>query len=845
MADVNKLFDKGQKYLQKGKFESAVDAFTQVVKLEPDDEETLEILSDLYVRLKKPAESIRCLTRAADVYQRTNQPPKVIATYRKIAKIAPRDTRSLLKLAGLLERSRKATDALEIYRQTAKIFLAAKNHGQAYECYRKIVDLDLDKLEDRIQLGELAIQQQQPVEAASAFLRAGNLAKKAGDEDQCLQLLERSHELDPKVELTRLGLAEAYSRRGRPQDVIRLLDSLPAEKRESESVLQILAESYLEIQDFDKAEPICLKLYEKKPDSLPLVVKLIGGWIKSGQTDKVEKLLGSLKESFFRQGKRAEYAKIVEQAYEADETNIPLLILLSDLYNELNQDDKYRMTLIRLFTHYLGGEAYKKASDILERMIELDPYEGEMQNRLLSLEGHLDPQLYNSIASRLRQTLGSTVDETLVQAGKEPVGEVGLLEDLLLEAEIFAQYQLTRKVKDQLEKINKLHPGAEENNPRLKELYESIGFTPSKPQAAPTPAPASNQAADKVPEPAAPVESLDDLKKVTALVGNIYREVSPQGVLKRSVEEIGKWLRVSRCWGALGSADGAPNISREYCSTSTQVSDANAALKLYAVLMKQVAGKPDGWAVDDVAQESPLSAVKKELQTLGIRSLLAVPLLEGDQPIGLIVLEACGNPRPWKPNESLLLKTLGSQIAIALNTTQLRRLVRTLAGTDSSTGFLPRSAYLDCLMAEVSRAKDQDTSVSVSLFELDKGAALYGKVGDKGLQELMEAVAKSILGSVRQTDITIRYSPYSIALIFPDTPLEPAAKVAEKLRAGMTRIRMAGKPVSYCGAVAEVRLGQDFEAADGVTELINRIEGALVMAQKKGGNRTVISKFSS
>ena len=47
MANVNKLFDKGQKYLQKGKYESAVDAFNQVVKLEPDDEETLEILSDL------------------------------------------------------------------------------------------------------------------------------------------------------------------------------------------------------------------------------------------------------------------------------------------------------------------------------------------------------------------------------------------------------------------------------------------------------------------------------------------------------------------------------------------------------------------------------------------------------------------------------------------------------------------------------------------------------------------------------------------------------------------------------------------------------------------------------
>ena len=608
-------------------------------------------------------------------------------------------------------------------------------------------------------------------------------------------------------------------------------------------MLQILAEAFLETQDFEQAEPVCLKLYQKKPASFPLMAKLITGWIKTGKTDKAQALLSPLKEAFFKQGKRSEYVKIVEQAHEADENNIPLLILLSDLYNEMNQDEKYRMTLMRLFTHHIGSEAYRKGADILERMIALDPYEGEMQNRLLSLEGHLEPEIYNSIASRLRQTLGSTVDETLVQAGKEPVGKVDLLEDLMLEAEIFAQYQLSSKVKDQLEKINKLHPGAEKSNPRLKQLYESVSFTPSKAKAAPTPAP--KIAAEKVPEPAAPMESLEDLKKVTALVGNIYREVSPQGVLKRSVEEIGKWLKVSRCWGALGGPDNAPNFTREYCSSSTQASDAKAALRVYAVLTKQVTAKPDGWAVDDVGRAAPLSPVKKELQTLGIRSLLAVPLMEGDQPIGLIVLEACGNPRSWKPNEGLLLGTLGSQIAVALNTTKLRRLVRTLAGTDSNTGFLPRSAYLDCLMAEASRAKDQDTPVSVSLFELDKGADHYGKVGDKGLQELMETVGKTILASVRQTDITIRYSPYSIALIFPDTPLEPAAKVAEKLRAGMTRIRMAGKPVSYCGAVGAVQLGQDFEPADGVTELINRIEGALIEAQKRGGNRTVISRFSS
>jgi hypothetical protein len=52
------------------------------------------------------------------------------------------------------------------------------------------------------------------------------------------------------------------------------------------------------------------------------------------------------------------------------------------------------------------------------------------------------------------------------------------------------------------------------------------------------------------------------------------------------------------------------------------------------------------------------------------------------------------------------------------------------------------------------------------------------------------------------------------------------------------------EPVTFCAAVCDVPLGTDFDAVDGVTEVINRLESSLDRAHKEGGKRIFISKFS-
>ena len=99
------------------------------------------------------------------------------------------------------------------------------------------------------------------------------------------------------------------------------------------------------------------------------------------------------------------------------------------------------------------------------------------------------------------------------------------------------------------------------------------------------------------------------------------------------------------------------------------------------------------------------------------------------------------------------------------------------------------------------KAESNNLAASISLLEMDNEVALHGKLGGKSLQEIMENIGKTIMISVRQSDITIRYSPYSVAIIFLDSNLKQATCVVQKLGGILTQVRRAGNPVTYCGTV--------------------------------------------
>jgi tetratricopeptide (TPR) repeat protein/GGDEF domain-containing protein len=847
MPDLEKLYEKADKYLQKQKFEAALETYQEIYKYDPNDEEVLLNLGDLSLKLNRTVEGLRYQAQLTDYYIKRNDPAKAVATCRKILKLSAQDTATLTKLASLLEKTQKNSEALQAYREALEIYRKAGSTAQAMDCLQHIVKLDPGNAEAHIELGELAARSRQPKVATPLFLQAAQLSREAGQEDRWAELVERAHRLDPSDEAASVAAAEVFLKKDRPADAVALLEPLSRSKPDDLLLLDLLTRGFMAVGDYSKAQPLCWKLYQSKPETLELVLKIAEGLLQAGALNDAVALVGKLKDRLFKEGKRNDFLKILEKIYEADESNLQVLEMLSNLYNEMNKEDGLRRSLTRLFNLYLAGEQYEKAADTLERILDVDPYGEGHYDRLLNLEGHIDAMWYRNIMARAQppSTARAAAAPGAGRGAAAPT-KTESLDDLIVEGEMYLQYQLSSKLTETLETIHRLFPGAEERNPRLRELYDLSGFTAKiSPAGAQATLPTSAAAGPlRAPAPT-PSAQIDELRKISEITANIYREATSQGVMQVAVSQLGRALNASRCWGALGGVDRPPTLTAEYCSPAASPSDLAAALKLYAALMRQAVTSPDGWALAEVTQASFLGPLLAEIQMLGIKSLLALPLLDKDEAAGLLLLEQCDAVRTWSPGETLLVKAISTQVVIAVNNTKLRRLVRSLAGSDPETGLLPRSSYLDCLLAEAARSKDQNQPLSVCLIEPDNTAALMKQLGDAGVQRYHQQLSKAMAVSLRQNDIAIRYSPLAIAVVFPDTALPQGGLAVEKVRRVFSQVKLDGATApNFCAAVCDVPLGPNFDAVDGVTEVINRLEASLEEARKEGGKRVLVSKFT-
>ncbi|MBZ5700066.1 MAG: GGDEF domain-containing protein, partial [Acidobacteriia bacterium] len=110
--------------------------------------------------------------------------------------------------------------------------------------------------------------------------------------------------------------------------------------------------------------------------------------------------------------------------------------------------------------------------------------------------------------------------------------------------------------------------------------------------------------------------------------------------------------------------------------------------------------------------------------------------------------------------------------------------------------------------------------------------------GEGPFERYMEQLGRAVQTIVRQTDLAVKYTSWSLAFILPDTPLSGARSLAEKLRkaAGSLRPPWDGIQVTTSVAIAEAIARQDFDSEDIVTDLINRAEAGLQEVRKRGGN---------
>ena len=397
------------------------------------------------------------------------------------------------------------------------------------------------------------------------------------------------------------------------------------------------------------------------------------------------------------------------------------------------------------------------------------------------------------------------------------------------------------KAIERLERITKLSPHEEDRNDKLRLLFLNAGFTPKyDKKSASTKAPPLPGGVELPPPPAAKAADdggVDNFARVTEITRNIYRQSNVKGVLFATVNDVGRHWSASRCVAGLCSPGKPPSAALEYCAPGMPQSEVMAIVKLINGVQK-LAVERGVVMIQNAAAAPELASLKSIIDGLGVKSLLGVPLVDGDEPVGILILEQCDSDREWRTNDVMVLKTIADQIVLAVNNAKLRNLVKTLAVTDEKSGLLKRSSYIDVLLAEARRCAQQNSMFTVMLMNFGKGSALVKEIGEATVEGMMQSVGQTVCAHIRQNDVAVRYDRTTIALMLADTSEKNGFLVVDKLRKVFTETKIPNteRVMPMTVGIAEAAALAKFDAVDIVTEVINRAETALEGALGKGAN---------
>jgi tetratricopeptide (TPR) repeat protein/GGDEF domain-containing protein len=832
--------ERAEKLLQKGKTVEALQEYLQVLRDDPENDVIRQLAADLCLSLSRNQEAVALLGEVFERQVKASDATRASLTYKKLARYGTPTWEQKFQFGKLLEGTNKKL-ALGTYEAALEDLATLNKKQESLQVLDRIVTLD-PSLANFLRLAEVSSETGHGKASAVAFQRVAQLtAAEGGDPAQWYERAYQEHSSDAEISL---AYGKSLLAQGQVGAAIFILEpqvnaeNATLELRDTYSQVLMAAGRYAE------AEPLVWQLFEQNPTRMDQVISVIGQLLDSEQEAAAVALARKLEQFQRRRGERRQFLTIMQDITAAHRASAEMLEFLSELYNASNRENDYCQTLLKLFDLYCSTADFAKAAECLDRAAEVDPYEPGHSKRLAMLDGKIDSNRFKVIASRF-SSVAKPADDS--HDAEEPTLGASTLQDLMLQAEILVQYGMRNKAVERLQRIQELFPREEERNEDLQRLYLAAGVTPRYAGPAPLPpeaaafppsagAPGAPEASSSHAQGVADVRSFTRVAEITR---KLYNQSTATAVLTTAVNEIGRHWELARCVAAMRKPGLPPTAVQQSCADGLKPASSSVLAEVICCLYDATVGH-EPITIHDAQTAAELQPVRKAIAELGAMSVLAIPLKDGEEAVGLLLLMHNKHSQ-WQPNDVVVLRTLGEQMVTALNNAGLRRLVKNLSVTDEKSGLLKRASYIDLLLAESKRALQNASPLSLLLLQFGKSTAMVKEHGDAAVETAMEKIGKLAAGNIRSNDLAFRYDTTTIAIILGDTAEKEGMMAVEKLRKLIAEVRLPakdagekGQPLPFSGGLAEAVVRENYDPVDIVTEVINRAEHALTMALTQG-----------
>jgi diguanylate cyclase (GGDEF)-like protein/putative nucleotidyltransferase with HDIG domain len=225
----------------------------------------------------------------------------------------------------------------------------------------------------------------------------------------------------------------------------------------------------------------------------------------------------------------------------------------------------------------------------------------------------------------------------------------------------------------------------------------------------------------------------------------------------------------------------------------------------------------------------------RSFDAMGIE--LLCPIKSKGNLIGILALSKKLSGGSYSGDDMDLLVTVANEAGVVMENAQLYGRAKERAHTDELTGLFNHRYFHERLDEEISRCSRFGDILSLLFLDIDLFKAYNDIYGHLAGDDMLKQIGQYIKSSIRSIDMAFRYGGDEFTVILPQSSLEDASRVAERIRKKI-EIEMDSK-----GSPLTCSIGVASWPTDGVMreEIIQAADVSLYHAKEMGRNRICLA----
>jgi len=222
-------------------------------------------------------------------------------------------------------------------------------------------------------------------------------------------------------------------------------------------------------------------------------------------------------------------------------------------------------------------------------------------------------------------------------------------------------------------------------------------------------------------------------------------------------------------------------------------------------------------------------------------SLLAIPLVAGDQRLGILDVWRDGLDA-FSEEDLERCALLGFVTAAAWGNAQMYGELERRALTDALTGLFNIRWWRDMGPRVMSQSLRTGAGVGVLLMDLDHFKLVNDSAGHAAGDSVLRAVARAIRSVVRDSDYAVRYGGEEFLIVLTNSTVEGAMRVAQALQDAIGALRPPASDVKRVTASIGVAVFPDH--GQELDDVVAAADHAMYQAKRDGRDRIAVAPLS-